>query len=181
MVAQTVKNLPAMQETHVQSLGWKDPLGKRMATHSSILAWRIPWTKEPGGLWSMGSPRVAHDWHFHFTSPIFTCQGSSNPGGPRVLGIAHRHYSWLHSFQSQCSQPEPFHPGTWVWMDGHTAGFWSSAVGASAFLRKPSGWRQGLQGPSLLLKGGQWGALRQFRDTAKLRRAEACIYPYTEE
>ena len=56
-----VKNLPAMQETWVQSLGWEDPLEKGMATHSSILAWRIPWTEEPGGLQSMGSPRVRHD------------------------------------------------------------------------------------------------------------------------
>ena len=60
-MAQTVKNLPAMRETRVRSLGWEDPLEKRMATHSSILAWRIPWTKEPGGLQSMGSQRVRHD------------------------------------------------------------------------------------------------------------------------
>ena len=51
-MAQTVKNLPAMQETGVRSLGWEDPLEKGMATHSSILAWRIPWTEEPGGLYS---------------------------------------------------------------------------------------------------------------------------------
>ena len=50
LVAQTVKNLPAIWETWVRSLGWKDPLGKGMAIHSSILAWRIPWTQEPGGL-----------------------------------------------------------------------------------------------------------------------------------
>ena len=50
LVGQTVKNLPVMQETKIQSLGWKDPLEKEMATHSSILAWRIPWTEEPGGL-----------------------------------------------------------------------------------------------------------------------------------
>ena len=56
-----VKNLPAMQETWVQSLGWEDPLGKEMATHSSILSWRIPWTKEPGELQSMGLQRVRHD------------------------------------------------------------------------------------------------------------------------
>ena len=55
IVAQTVKNLPAMQETQVQSLGQEDPLEKDIATHSSILAWRIPWTKEPGRLQSMGS------------------------------------------------------------------------------------------------------------------------------
>ena len=55
LVAQLVKNLPAMQETWVQFLGWEDPLEKEMATHSSILAWRIPWTEEPGRLQSMGS------------------------------------------------------------------------------------------------------------------------------
>ena len=55
IVAQLVKNLPAMQETWVQFLGWEDPLEKEMATHSSILAWRIPWTEEPGRLQSMGS------------------------------------------------------------------------------------------------------------------------------
>ena len=56
-----VKNLPAMWETLVQSLGWGDPLEKGMATHSSILAWRIPWTEEPGGLQSVGLQRVRHD------------------------------------------------------------------------------------------------------------------------
>ena len=61
LVAQRVKNLPAMWETWVQSLGWEDPLEEGVATHSSILAWRIPWTKEPGGLQSMGSHRVGHD------------------------------------------------------------------------------------------------------------------------
>ena len=54
LLAQSVKNLPARQETRVRFLGWEDPLGKEMATHSSILAWRIPWTEEPGGLESMG-------------------------------------------------------------------------------------------------------------------------------
>ena len=54
---QTVKNLPAMQETWVQSLGWEDPLEKGMVTHSSILAWEIPWTEEPGRLQSMGSQK----------------------------------------------------------------------------------------------------------------------------
>ena len=56
-----VKNLPAMQETWVLSLGQEDPLEKERATHSSILAWRIPWTEEPGGLQSMGVARVEHD------------------------------------------------------------------------------------------------------------------------
>ena len=62
LVVQTVKNLPATWETQAQNLSWQDPLEKGMATHSSILAWRIPWTEEPGGLQSMGSQRVRHDW-----------------------------------------------------------------------------------------------------------------------
>ena len=61
LVAQMVKPLPAVRETWVRSLGWKDPLEKEMATHSSILAWRIPGTEEPGGLPSMGSHRVGHN------------------------------------------------------------------------------------------------------------------------
>ena len=56
-----VKCLPAVWETQVQSLGWEDPLEKEMATHSSILAWRSPWTEEPGRLQSTGSQRVGHD------------------------------------------------------------------------------------------------------------------------
>ena len=61
LVAQMVKNLPAMKETWVQSLGWEDPLEKEMATHSSILAWRISQTEESGGLQSMGSRRVGYN------------------------------------------------------------------------------------------------------------------------
>ena len=61
LVAQTVKRLSAMQQTWVRSLGWEDPLEKEMAPHSSILAWKIPWTAEPGRLPSMGSQRVRHD------------------------------------------------------------------------------------------------------------------------
>ena len=60
-MAQTVKNLPAMQETRVQSLDWENPLEKEIATHSSILAWRNPWTEEPGRLQSMGLQRGGHD------------------------------------------------------------------------------------------------------------------------
>ena len=56
-----VKHLPTMQETQVQSLGWEDPLEKEMATDSSTLAWKIPWTEEPGGLQSMGLQGVRHD------------------------------------------------------------------------------------------------------------------------
>ena len=62
LVAQMVKRLPTMRETRVQSLGWEDLLEKEMATHSSTLAWKIPWMEEPGRLQSMGSQRVGHDW-----------------------------------------------------------------------------------------------------------------------
>ena len=69
LVAQMVKNLPVMQEPWVQSLSWEDPLEKEMATHSSILAWRIPWTEDSGGLQSTGSQGVGHNrvtnFHFH--------------------------------------------------------------------------------------------------------------------
>ena len=61
LVAQSVKNLSAVQETQIQSLGWEDPLEKEMAIHSSILAWRILWTEDPGRLQFMGSQKVGHD------------------------------------------------------------------------------------------------------------------------
>ena len=69
-MAQRLKHLLPMQETWVRSLGWEDPLEKEMVTHSSILAWRIPWTEEPGRLQSTGSQRVGHDsaTSLHFTS-----------------------------------------------------------------------------------------------------------------
>ena len=63
-VAQMVKRLPTTRETWVRSLGWEDLLEKEMATHSSILAWKIPWTEEPGRLQSMGSQRVGHNKTF---------------------------------------------------------------------------------------------------------------------
>ena len=74
LVAQMIKSLPAMRETRVRYLGWEDPLEKEMATHSSTLAWKIPWTEEPGRLQSMGSQRVGHDratslnshWYYAF-------------------------------------------------------------------------------------------------------------------
>ena len=62
LMAQRVKHLPTMWETWAWSLAWEDPLGKEIATHSSILSWKIPWMEKPGGLQSMGSQRVGHDW-----------------------------------------------------------------------------------------------------------------------
>ena len=86
LVAQMVKNWPAIQETWVRSLAWEDPLEKQMATHSSIVAWENPWTEEPGRLQSMRSQRVRHDWatkHAHMPllciNRIFNCiSGSTN-------------------------------------------------------------------------------------------------------
>ena len=75
---QSVKNLSVMQKTQIQSLGWEDPLDKEMATHSSILTWRIPWTQEPGELQSMRSQRVGHDW-------------GTNPSLPYTRARAHTH------------------------------------------------------------------------------------------
>ena len=74
LVAQMVKNLPAMQENWVWSLGQEDPLEKEMATHSGVLAWRIPWTEKPGGLWSMGLQSIRCDWATIF----FFCGGHSS-------------------------------------------------------------------------------------------------------
>ena len=81
LVAQRVKHLPAMQETQVQSLGQEDPLEKEMATHSSTLAWKIPWTEKPGRLQSMGSQRVGHNWitSLHFIVKPWLIW-SHNPG-----------------------------------------------------------------------------------------------------
>ena len=73
MVAQRLKGLPVMRETCVRSLGWEDSLEKEMAIDSNILAWKIPWTEEPGGLQSTGLQRVGHDQvtSLHFTSCLF--------------------------------------------------------------------------------------------------------------
>ena len=99
-VAQMVKNLPAIPETQVQSLGREDPLEKEMATHSSILAWRILWTKELGGLQSMGSQRGRHDWA---TLSLFSPRGYSSE---RVL-------------QSQCFEILHSVPATALEIDDH--------------------------------------------------------------
>ena len=81
-----VKNLPAMQETWVRSLGWEDPLEKEKATHSSVLAWRIPWTEKPGGLQSIGLETVGHD--------------KSN--------LAHMYTTWNLTYL--CKEIQPVHP-----------------------------------------------------------------------
>ena len=88
LVAQRVKRLPAVEETQVWSLSWEDPLEKELATHSSTLAWKIPWTKEPGGLQSMGLQRVWHDWATSLRSgPAFRLSCCPR-GGPSQLGMS---------------------------------------------------------------------------------------------
>ena len=88
LIIHWVKNPPAMQETQVQSLGWEDPPEKEMATRSSILAWRIPWTEEPGGPQSMGSQRMGHDWRANTLSELMRhCNLKANLGIPVMCTI----------------------------------------------------------------------------------------------
>ena len=90
LVAQTVKHLSAMKETQVWSLGWEDPLEKEMATHSSILPWKIPWTEELGRLQSMGSRRVRHGWSTSiFTSWYTAPQSKSHPALLLCVGLGY--------------------------------------------------------------------------------------------
>ena len=96
LMAQLVKNRLAMQETWVQCLGWEDPLEKGKATHSSILAWRIPWIAEPGGLQSMELQRIRHDWAtcHAVLQGIFPTQ-ALNPGLPHCRWILYQlRYQW---------------------------------------------------------------------------------------
>ena len=78
LAAQSVKNLPAVQKTRVRSLSWEDPMEKEMTTHSSIFAWKVSWTEEPGGLQSMVSQRVGHDWETNTYLLIYVAASWSN-------------------------------------------------------------------------------------------------------
>ena len=97
-----VNHLPMMQETRVQSLGWEDLLEKAMATHSSILAWKIPWTEEPGRLQSMGSQRVGHNWA---TSLQREFRVESRNESPRALEKLAQVFRWLDIFRSWFYEP----------------------------------------------------------------------------
>ena len=105
LVAQMVKNMPAMQETEVGSLGWEDPLEKRIATHSSILDWRILWTEEPGRLHSIGSQRVGHNWAIN-TFLTFTLSRNTNVGKDKT-SFKGQHWAWVPIKEAdQGSKPE---------------------------------------------------------------------------
>ena len=88
LIAQSVNNLPAIQETQIQYLGQEDTLEKEMETHSNILAWRIPWTEELGGLQSMGSQRVKHDWATNMSLFCFSINTLFKIPYSNVLGLA---------------------------------------------------------------------------------------------
>ena len=95
LFAQLIKNPPAMWETWVLSLGWEDPLEKGKATHSSILAWKIPWMEEPGRLQSLGSQRVGHDW---VTSLYFTHSSIPTwriPWTVQSIGLQRVRHDWV--------------------------------------------------------------------------------------
>ena len=97
LVAQWLKSLTAMQETRVQALGWEDPLEKKMATHSNILAWKIPWTEKPGGLQSVGQQTVGHNWAHTDTHTSLAPKGDSiSLGWARyiMLGIGNHYFSY---------------------------------------------------------------------------------------
>ena len=119
LVAQTVKRLSTMWGTRVRSLGWEDPLEKKMAIHSSTIAWKIPWTEDPGRLQSMGSQRVRHDWAtshsfiHQFSSVVQLCPTLCNPMDCSTPGFP-VHHQLLDLVQIHVHQVDdaiqPFHP-----------------------------------------------------------------------
>ena len=101
-----IEQLPVMLETRVQSLGRENPLEKEMATHSSILAWEIPWTEEPGGLHSMGSQRVKHDWVTNTHTNHIQCIHHSVQFSCSVMSDSLRPHELQHT-RSPCPSPTP--------------------------------------------------------------------------
>ena len=101
LVAQMVKKLPRIQETWVWSLGWEDPLEKRIATHSLILAWRIPWTEECGRLQSMGLQKVRHDWLL-FHIPFNVSKNLLQHNGSRIMKMFFKDNGYISDFVFTC-------------------------------------------------------------------------------
>ena len=125
LVAQTVRNPPAMQETRVQCLGWEDPLEKGMATHSCILAWRIPWTEEPGRLQSRRSQRAGHDWETK-QSKLDLRLGTKPPSEPECRSLRIQTTAWLTLMPQElwADTLQNWDP-TWGWKGLLTRQYWS--------------------------------------------------------
>ena len=139
-----VKNLPAMRKTWIWSLGQEDPLDKGMATHSSILSWRIPWTEKPGGLQSMGSQRVRHDWvtntcipntlnapliHFCIPGFLFHLVAHNLLLSLFRCSTCPRFVQWEHfwtGIQALLKWPHEFTPTSWIPVQHHGVDFWVS-------------------------------------------------------
>ena len=138
LVAQTVKSLPAIQETWVWSLGWKDPLEKEMSIYSSILAWRIPWTEEPGRLWGC---RVGHDWEtntFIFTMVKVSGKLQQPNSGKNVICLDPQ--EWRNDLQM--AKEGPFSKGSsltrdWTWVT-HIAGRFFTIWATREAQRRPN-------------------------------------------
>ena len=159
LVAQMVKRLLPMQETRVQSLGWEDPLEKEMAAHSSLLAWKISCTEEPGRLQSMGSQRAEHDW---VTSLSLCCWERLNVGGEGDDG---RWDGWMASLTQW----------TWVWVNSRSW-WWTGRPGM-------------LQSMGLQTVGHNWAteleghkySLLEINNLAfifNIKSSEFCVYGY---
>ena len=117
------KNLPAMQVTQVQSLGWEDPLEKGMATHSCILAWRIPWTEEPGRLQSMGSQRVRHDWATNTYLTPYSLVAQMIKNTPEMPETRVRSLGLEDTLEKEWLPTPIFLPGEFPWTEEYS-GFW---------------------------------------------------------
>ena len=134
-MAQKLKHLPGMKETRVRSLGWEDPLEQEMATHSSTLAWRIPWRGEPGRLWSMGSQGVGHDWvtslslSQHYLRICFLDSSLTRLSSWRCLltgSFSHSPYEPLHRANELSSQHGDWLPAEECFKVKTTCFFWTS-------------------------------------------------------
>ena len=127
VVAQTVKHLSTMRETWVRSLGWEDPLEKEMAIHSRTIAWKIPWTEEPGRLQSMGSQRVRHNW---VTSLIHSLTGASLVA-QLVKNLPAMQETWAQSlgWEDPLEKGKATHSSILAWRIPWTTVHWSQRVG----------------------------------------------------